>query len=260
MTQRLTDPQLHVSPESAHDDLDKRALPVLNLVADNLADIARRNDALLFRNLPPRTVAQLTEAVSDVTRLNSISASTDIDAFPYIDASARSPGFSRKVERLLTWAVTPLQFGDHRPYTAATLLQRWRERLVPRSRSSDQEILQDLLFEFLDANESDAQSLPAIALLYGELVKGGLFSYELYIQRLIARGEPGLSFSDVRLLSSSSPHLSAQYSCRVRVLDIANTFGGSHSTSQQALSSISENPCCMASVFVRLRKKTMSGR
>ena len=55
----------------------------------------------------------------------------------------------------------------------------------------------DMLFDFLDENEPNAQSLPAIALLYGELVKGGLFSYELYVQRLIARGEPGLLFSDV---------------------------------------------------------------
>ena len=196
ITDRLTK-GVQVPPESAGDDLDARTRGLLRMIADNLADIARRNDSLLFRNLPPRTVAQLTEAVADVTRLNSISISTDIDNFVYLDGPARSPVFSRKVERLLTWAVTPLQFGDHRPYAAATLLLRWRERLLPRSRSSDQGTLQDKLFDFLDENEPNAQSLPAIALLYGELVKGGLFSYELYVQRLIARGEPCLLFSDV---------------------------------------------------------------
>lgn len=205
MIERLTN-GIHVKPESGDDELDSRGQAVIGLIADNLADIARRNDALLFRNLPPRTVAQLTEAVADVTRLNSISTSTststDIDTFLYLDAPARCPVFARKVERLLTWAITPLQYGDHRPYAAATILQRWRERLAPRSRSSDQDTLQDLLFEFLDANEPNGQSLPAIALLYGELVKGGVFSYELYVQRLIARGEPGLSFSDVRSLLS----------------------------------------------------------
>ncbi|VDC06366.1 unnamed protein product [Peniophora sp. CBMAI 1063] len=196
MTKRLTG-GICATPESGDSEFNTRGLAVLGLITDNLADIARRNNALLFRNLPPRTVAQLTEAVADVTRLNSISIETNIDNFIYLDAPTRSPVFARKVERLLTWAVTPLQFGDHRPYAAATLLQRWRERLVPRSRSRDQDTLQDLLFEFLDANEPNAQSLPAIALLYGELVKSGLFSYELYIQRLIARCEPGLSFSDV---------------------------------------------------------------
>lgn len=210
MTKNLTCGH-NIPPESAGHDLDARAVGVFSLIADNLADIARRNDALLFRNLPPRTVAQLTEAVADVTRLNSISTSTNIDTFLYLDAPARSPVFARKVERLLTWAVTPLQFGDHRPYAAATLLQRWRERLGPRSRSNDQDILQDLLFEFLDANEPDGQSLPAITLLYGELVKGGLFSYELYVQRLIARGEPGLSFSDVRRSSSYGFFLCADH-------------------------------------------------
>ena len=37
------------------------------MLADNFADIRKRNDAMWFRNLPPRVLARLTEAVSDVT-------------------------------------------------------------------------------------------------------------------------------------------------------------------------------------------------
>jgi mediator of RNA polymerase II transcription subunit 12, fungi type len=37
------------------------------MVVDNFVDIQKRNDAMWFRNLPPRVLARLTEAVSDVT-------------------------------------------------------------------------------------------------------------------------------------------------------------------------------------------------
>ena len=63
---------------------------------------------MLFRNLPPRTLAQLTEAVADVTRLNALCAGTDIDNFAYLDTQALRGGaggegvFSRRVDRLLT--------------------------------------------------------------------------------------------------------------------------------------------------------------
>ena len=41
----------------------------------------------------------------------------------------------------------------------------------------------------------DASNLPAVALLFGQLVKYGLFSFGEYMQHLIARGEEGLSFT-----------------------------------------------------------------
>jgi mediator of RNA polymerase II transcription subunit 12 len=44
------------------------------ILADNFVDIQKRNDAMWFRNLPPRVLARLTEAVSDVTvRILSLS-------------------------------------------------------------------------------------------------------------------------------------------------------------------------------------------
>ena len=114
--------------------------------------------------------------------------------------------FSRKLDLLLTWSVTPLQFGDHRPYAAATLLRFWRsraeERATRRDRESPDDFLHDLLFDWLDSNEvaADAANLPRVAMLYGQLVKRDLFSYAKYVQRLIARGEPGLSDTEVRAM------------------------------------------------------------
>ena len=40
---------------------------IYTMLSDNFADIQKRNDAMWFRNLPPRVLARLTEAVSDVT-------------------------------------------------------------------------------------------------------------------------------------------------------------------------------------------------
>jgi mediator of RNA polymerase II transcription subunit 12 len=52
----------------------------------------------------------------------------------------------------------------------------------------------------LDSSEiaSKSGSIQAVALLFGDLLKRELFSYASYIQRLVARGEQGLSFTEVR--------------------------------------------------------------
>jgi mediator of RNA polymerase II transcription subunit 12 len=153
-----------------------------------------------FRDLPPRVLAQLAEAVTDVTRLNAV-ADADPDACALLDPELPTPALERKIERLLTWSVTPLQFGAHRAYAAATLLRAWLARAARRApEAAARTLLQDRLFAFLDGADPGALGLGAVALLFGELVKRGLFSYELYVQRLIARGERGLSFADVRFL------------------------------------------------------------
>ena len=112
--------------------------------------------------------------------------------------------FSSKLDLLLSWSVTPMQYGDHRPFVAITLLKHFRdqasERASRRDVSSPDEFLQDCLFGWLDTSEvaGDIGQLREVALLFGKLVKYEIFSYAWYIQRLIARGEPGLSFSQVR--------------------------------------------------------------
>lgn len=96
-----------------------------------------------------------------------------------------------------------MQYGDHRPYAAMTLLRAWRDRAEERASRRDftspNEVIQDELFDWLDDNEyaGEERNLPAISLLFGELIEKGLFSYDQYIQRIIARGETGLSFNEV---------------------------------------------------------------
>lgn len=106
--------------------------------------------------------------------------------------------------------MTPLQYGDHRPYAAVTLLRRWLdragERATRRDFTSPREILQDLLFDWLNGSEvaGEETNLMAVAVLFGELVKCELFEYAIYVQRLIARCEPGLSYAAVWALLPSA--------------------------------------------------------
>ncbi|KAI0829604.1 hypothetical protein BC628DRAFT_1314187 [Trametes gibbosa] len=171
-------------------------------VVDTFSDVQRRNEAMLFQHLPHRVLGSLSSALSDVKLLNSISGKTDMASVSLFDDSSEiSPSFSRKLDFLLTWSVTPLQYGDHRPYAAACLLQIWRnkaeERAIRRDAPSPDGQIQDLLFDWLDSSDvaGDPGNLPAVALLFGQLAKHGLFSFGQYMQRLIARGETGISFS-----------------------------------------------------------------
>ena len=126
--------------------------------------------------------------------------------------SEPSDAFAAKLEFLLTWAVTPLQYGDHRPYAAAGLLQVWRnraeERAIRRDAPSPDEAVQGLLFDWLNTSDvaHEPGNLPAVALLLGQLVKHGLFSYDAYMQRLIARGEEGLSYTDPTVRDQLFPY------------------------------------------------------
>lgn len=108
-----------------------------------------------------------------------------------------------KLDLLLTWCATPLQFGDHRPFAAVTLIYNWRQRVsgraIRRECGSPDEFLQDELFTWLDCSEvaGDPKVIRTVSLVFGKLVQRQLFSYERYIQRLVARSEPGLGVNDV---------------------------------------------------------------
>ncbi|OSD03951.1 hypothetical protein PYCCODRAFT_163808 [Trametes coccinea BRFM310] len=191
--------------EGADNALQQNLQVLHQTVVDTLADVQKRNEAMLFQHLPPRVLGSLSSALSDIKLLNSISGKTDMTTVSLFDDSSEiSPSFSRKLDFLLTWSVTPLQYGDHRPYAAACLLLIWRnkaeERAIRRDAPSPDGQIQDLLFDWLDNSDvaGDPGNLPAVALLFAQLVKHGLFSYGLYMQRLIARGETGLSFSDAQ--------------------------------------------------------------
>lgn len=97
-----------------------------------------------------------------------------------------STTFVDKLDLLLTWSVTPRQYGDHRPFAAVTLLRNWRDKAGARATRRDctppDERLQDQLFDWLDSSEAagDPESIRAVTLIFGKLVKHELFSYELY--------------------------------------------------------------------------------
>ncbi|KAI0248197.1 hypothetical protein BJV78DRAFT_1334324 [Lactifluus subvellereus] len=163
---------------------------IYTMLADNFVDIQKRNDAMWFRNLPHECSR----------KLNSIGPTTDLETFTFFDRGIESEQlFAAKLDRLLTWSVTPLQFGDHRPYVAATILRRaraqWGARAARRNSAAPDGKLQDLLFEWLDRDET-CNEVASVALLFGELVRSELFSYASYVQRLIARCEPGLLYSE----------------------------------------------------------------
>lgn len=204
------------------------------LASHVLSDITIRNESLLFQNLPPRVLASVGSAVSDAQLLNSICASTNMETISFLEVHGEgqldgeaSGRFASKLDTLLTWSVTRLQYGDHRTYAAVTIISRWYERMVERAarrlaKCSPREALQDHLFDWLDSSAAAAEdeNLPAIARLFGELVEKGLFSYSAYIERLIARGEKGLSFSMVCAYDSVAC-LSANVSTRNQAPAIA---------------------------------------
>ncbi|KAJ3876102.1 hypothetical protein F5051DRAFT_44422 [Lentinula edodes] len=177
---------------------------IFNIIHHNYLAVKRRIEAMLFRNLPSLTTSpHLGSAVHDVELLNSISADTDVANLPFFPSSSENlAGISEKLDALLTWSVTPLQYGDHRAFAAVTLIQKWRTKAGDRANRRDASppdgFLQDQLFEWLDSSDvaGEPENIAAVALLYGKLVKHELFSYASYIQRLIARGEPGLSFTE----------------------------------------------------------------
>ncbi|KAF9107477.1 RNA polymerase II mediator complex subunit [Mortierella sp. AM989] len=122
-----------------------------------------------------------------------------------------------RVNTLCEWAITNSRYGHHRVYLAGTMLRIWCESplLSPRipifERTSR---LQGALLEFLDSfngtyhqasHSQDAghnhhhlqqhsthgneDILDAITRLFGILIHDRLFSYQQYLQRLIARGD-----------------------------------------------------------------------
>lgn len=115
-----------------------------------------------------------------------------------------------------------MQHGEHRPYVAATLLGQWYERIVRRDGAKAQADLQDHLFDWLDVGDTAQEpgNLKGIATTFGKLVKADLFSYASYLERLIARGECGLSMSEVSVLEYM-PQIKITTASRLQSQDIA---------------------------------------
>ncbi|KAJ7755754.1 hypothetical protein DFH07DRAFT_490213 [Mycena maculata] len=199
LTDALTE---NVMDHSSDLHIEQSSRDLHQLLLDSFTDIRRRNEAMLFTNLPSHVSARLRTVVSDVQLLNSISSKTDMASVVFFSTDHLDDClvFVDKLQMLLTWSVTPLQFGDHRPFAAVTLIRNWRVKVGDRATRRDftgpDEFLQDQLFDWLDTSDiaGDPQNLRAVANLFGKLVRDDLFSYAGYIQRLVARGESGLSF------------------------------------------------------------------
>ncbi|KAG6821036.1 hypothetical protein H0H93_007926 [Arthromyces matolae] len=189
----------NVTGQCGNSPVERNTHEVSQVLSRYFVDIKKRNEALLFQSLPVQdpVPAHLGSAVSDI---KFFTPSTYSDA-----------GFSDKLDMLLTWSVTPLQFGDHRPFAAVTIIRNWRmdaaDRATRRHASLPDEFLQDRLFDWLDSSDAagDPENIRAVSLLFGKLVKNDLFSYASYVQRLIARGETGLSTSEVRSNAPKCP-------------------------------------------------------
>ncbi|KAF8532506.1 hypothetical protein JB92DRAFT_3138291 [Gautieria morchelliformis] len=169
------------------------------VIENDLADVARRNDALLFRIIPERATATAKFTMNDVKLLNSITDASDMAKVNILDMRLEdTDAFTNKLDMLLTWSITRHQYGDHRPYAVATLLSQWvdnsEDRALRRGLPPPDEMLQDRLFDWIDTSKAitDAANLAAMSVMFGELIGCGIFSYSKYIQRLIARGEKGL--------------------------------------------------------------------
>ncbi|KAG0270717.1 RNA polymerase II mediator complex subunit, partial [Linnemannia exigua] len=129
-----------------------------------------------------------------------------------------------QVHTLCEWAITNSRYGHHRIFLVGTLLRLWRDspslavHLSPLEKASR---LQAALLEFLDSfngthhppsqsddsihghhqqqqhldhhqqhlQHSSEDVLEAMARLFGNLIHDRLFSYQQYLQRLIARGD-----------------------------------------------------------------------
>ncbi|EFI28176.1 hypothetical protein CC1G_14203 [Coprinopsis cinerea okayama7 len=195
---------LDAPPQSRDRLLDGSTQQLQEALRCNIADVRKRNEALSFRNSPAKVLFHRKSFANPVSVqfLNSLSRESQLSTVSYFDHDGTGSSFAEKLDMLLTWSVTPLQYGDHRPLAVVTLLQHWcnraSERATRRGSQHPHAILQDHLFTWLDTSEvaGEVGNIQTVALLYGKLVKLELFSYPNYIQRLIARGEPGLSYSE----------------------------------------------------------------
>ncbi|KAB5588281.1 Med12 domain containing protein [Ceratobasidium theobromae] len=177
--------------------------------------VAARNDGLLFRVLPERTVVDMRATIADVQLLNSIGPSTDLSSVSYFQSDGSD---DQKLSVLLTWAVTPSQYGTHRPFLACSLLARraggarWQEGIWRWLDTSDEvravgawenerEDGVPLSAGLEEGPKNAWHNRDAVALLVGELIEKGLLSYGWYMQKLIARG-----ITDLTLSRSASSH------------------------------------------------------
>jgi len=130
---------------------------------------------------------------------------------PSTSSQRQEADWKSRVHTLCEWAITNSRHGHHRVYLVGTLLGIWKESpSLPPHMLTDAEKssrLQSALIEFLDnfngttmdphqnsqhhhhQSAGSEDTLEAMTRLFGNLIHERLFSYQQYLQRLIARGD-----------------------------------------------------------------------
>ncbi|KAF9020148.1 RNA polymerase II mediator complex subunit, partial [Haplosporangium bisporale] len=172
---------------------------------------------------PPETPSKSARvSPAAVTPSTSIILPPTSDATPLNSPHSLDDIWKFKVNTLCEWAITSSRYGLHRIFLVGTLLSIWKESstLSASHISGDEKgsRLQSALLEFLDRymggspsshhlshfhtqghhhhhqlshnpEQGIEETHDAIARLFGNLIHGRLFSYQQYLQRLIARGD-----------------------------------------------------------------------
>lgn len=99
-----------------------------------------------------------------------------------------------KIFTLLNWSLGVSQLGAHRPYAVHTIIRLWSERFDKHQSKSSHPTLLDLhpcLYDWLDTSPAARkdENIRAIGIMFGELIRQGVFSYGRYMRSLIAKGQ-----------------------------------------------------------------------
>ena len=94
-----------------------------------------------------------------------------------------------KVSILLNWSMGLFALGSHRAYAVYTLLKLWSERHDEHRAAPFDFFL--VLYQWLDTSSAakDNDNALGIGIVFGELIRQGIFSYSRYLQHLIAQGQ-----------------------------------------------------------------------
>ncbi|TFL04760.1 hypothetical protein BDV98DRAFT_330597 [Pterulicium gracile] len=179
--------------------------------------IRQRNEAMVFRNIRSPELAKLRASMSHVQMLNSICSSTQLSLLPYWTTGVSDPATVKShIHMLLTWSVSPLQHGDHRPIAAARLLSILKtvsQLEHEKDRISRGAFIHDSIFEWLDTADvvGDPGNIALLSVLLEGVIDSSLFSYTEYIQRLVARGEQQDSRHWLLLKWTPLPHACTEH-------------------------------------------------
>ncbi|GES85186.1 hypothetical protein RCL_jg26864.t1 [Rhizophagus clarus] len=187
------------------DDDSKTDPPNLKHQRERYFEAVRsRNEIFDDKKINPLGMSNVRDALDSrmISILDKITYRTDYHSITaeYFRTNSNFQMMEREVSRhihtLCRWTITPFREGDFRAYSVSTILDIWKNGVSDVKEKLEREtIIQSSLVEFLDIypfgeNElNEQEESETIARLFGVLTKNGHFSYQRYLQRLIARGD-----------------------------------------------------------------------